>query len=209
MYLRKIEEIFSFLLLGIVLPLFLCEFAITVWFYTDRDEAHILWVLLAGIIPGIIADFFILKLWVEKRFECPLWIMALVFFFYNVQIFGVFMGFPVFTLLMAVPAGLYIGRRLQFEKSSFEKVTSQAHNISLFTGAVMLANCVATGWIGLTQEGVTSGIQGMFRLGFEVTRPMLWMITLIGGTLLIFLQVWLTRYTIKAVFKNLPYIIPL
>jgi hypothetical protein len=45
-------------------------------------------------------------------------------------------------------------------------------------------------------------VRGMLRLGFEVTRPMLWGITLLGGIFLVWLQVMVTRFTVKIVLQS-------
>jgi hypothetical protein len=55
--------------------------------------------------------------------------------------------------------------------------------------------CCASGFVGLAGNGVGSEVQHMLHLGFEITRPMLWGITVIGGAGLVLLTVFLTRVT--------------
>ena len=74
--------------------------------------------------------------------------------------------------------------------------------VSLFTGIIMVVICIASGIIALSGNSVGSEVRSMLGLGFEITRPMLWGITLIGGTFLVWLQVMVTRITMKMVLKS-------
>jgi hypothetical protein len=199
---KKAENIFFGIFFGIILPLLFVQLAFLIWFFADKNESRVLYYLIPGIIPGLILNFFFLKSWVNKKFELPHWIMAAVFIFFNVEIFGMFMGFPVFTVIIAVLSGFYYGRRLQYESASAEKISETGRRVTLFTGAVMVVNCIASAYIALAGRGVGSEIQHMFHLGFEVTKLVLWAIIFVGGTILVLLQISLTWLTMMMILKN-------
>jgi hypothetical protein len=66
----------------------------------------------------------------------------------------------------------------------------------------MVVICIASGIIALSSKDVGFDVRSMMRLGFEVTRPMLWGITLLGGIFLVWLQIMVTRITMKMVLKS-------
>jgi len=57
----------------------------------------------------------------------------------------------------------------------------------------MLLICISTGLIAMFEETLGLELQGMFGLGFEVTRSMIITIILTGGSTLIVSQYYLTK----------------
>ena len=174
----------------------MCLIALVLWFYLDRDESRVLYYLMVGLVSGIIIDFVYLRDWVNKRYELQTWLITGIYIFYNIMIYGMFMGFPLFNLLMSLVAGYYIGNRIQYLNIPPSVQPRIIRKTSLFTGLVMALICISSGFIALTGNGVGKELQGMLDLKFEVTKPMIWGVTLIGGVLLIGIQIALTRISI-------------
>jgi len=143
-----------------------------------------------------------LKRWINKRYVLPIWFVIGIYILYNIGLFGVFMGFPVFNVLLGLLAGYYFGNRICSNKIQQDKHSKLINQVSLFTGLIMIFICISSGFIALVGSGVGYDIQGMLGLGFEVTKPMIWSITLIGGFVLILLQILLTRITMIKTIKN-------
>lgn len=187
------EKLFLGLIIGGTLPLLIGMLSMIVWFYLNRDETLAPIYLVGGISIGVLLDLKYLKSWIRNRYQLPIWFIVGIYLFYNVCIFGFFMGFPVFNLLMGIPAGYYYGKRIDRESTSPEKQDQLTGQVSLFTAFVMTLICFSSGFIALAGNGVGKDVQSMLRLGFEVTRPMLVCIIVTGGILLIGLQYTLTR----------------
>jgi hypothetical protein len=187
---------------GGTFPLLFCLFSITIWFYFDRNEHRIPVYLVTALFSGLIIDLKFLKGWIDKRYELPVWFIMGIYVFYNICIYGFFMGFPVFNLFLGVIAGYYYGKRIFYKKIPLEKQSGLINKISLFTGTIMMLVCISSGYIALAGNGAGSDLQGMFGLDFEITKTMIWGIVLIGGILLILLEFILTKITLTKTIRN-------
>lgn len=176
--------------------------SVIIWFYTDKQETHALIYALTGLLCGLLIDLMFLKRWINKRYVLPIWFVIGIYILYNIGLFGFFMGFPVFNVLLGLLAGYYFGNRICSNKIQQDKHSKLINQVSLFTGLIMIFICISSGFIALVGSGVGYDIQGMLGLGFEVTKPMIWSITLIGGFVLILLQILLTRITMIKTIKN-------
>jgi len=199
---KRSEKIITGFILGGTFPLLLGLLSLLIWFVFDKNESRALFYVLSGFLLGFLIDIVFLKKWIDKRYELPVWFIAGIYLFYNICIYGMFMGFPVFNLVMGIMAGYYYGNRIYYNNTLDKKQHKLIQQVSLFTGIVMVVICIASGIIALTGNSVGADIGSMLGLGFEVTRPMLWGITLIGGTFLVWLQVMVTRITLKKVLQS-------
>lgn len=188
-------------MIGGTFPLLLGLLSVIVWYYLDKLESRAIIYLAAGLIFGLIIDLIFLKGWINRRFELPLWSMAGIYILYNVFVFGFFMGFPVFNVLLGLIAGNYFGNRIVSGKLPSEIQSKQIKQVSIFTALIMALICVSSAVIGLTDEYTGANIQGMLRLDFEVTQPMLWAIALVGGLSMIIVQYVITKWTIQKTIK--------
>jgi hypothetical protein len=182
---KWIEKVFFGLIIGFAFPLILCLLSMIIWFYFDKSESRALYYLVAGLFLGSIIDFKFLKGWIIKRYELPVWFIIGIYGTYNIILYGMFMGFPVFNAFFGLIAGFYYGQRILFNKIPLEKHYKLINRVSLFTGLIM--------FIAFSGEGVGADVQNMLRLKFEVTKTILWAITLIGGISLIILTIVLTK----------------
>jgi len=198
----KIPEKFIFgLIIGCAFPILLGMLAIVAWFCLDRNEAHSLFCLLVGISLGLFVDFKYLKVWIAKRYELPIGFIVGIYLFYNVCVFGFFMGFPVFNVLAGIPAGYYAGMRIIHKNIPIEKHSELIMKVSVFATLVMTLICISSACIALMGIGVGGAIQSMLGLDFEVTKSMIWAIIVIGGTLLICLKYFITRFVMTKTIK--------
>lgn len=194
---KRLEKIISGLMIGGTFPLLFGLLSVIVWYYLDKLESRAIIYLAAGLIFGLIIDLIFLKGWINRRFELPLWSMAGIYILYNVFVFGFFMGFPVFNVLLGLIAGNYFGNRIVSGKLPSEIQSKQIKQVSIFTALIMALICISSAVIGLTDEFIGANIQGMLHLHFEITKPMVWAIVLVGGMSLIIVQYVITKWTIQ------------
>jgi hypothetical protein len=198
---KSFEKIITGFIIGGAFPLLLGMLSMVIWFYFDKNESRALFYLISGFLLGCIIDIVFLKKWVDKRYELPVWFITGIYLFYNICIYGLFMGFPVFNVLLGIMAGYYYGNRIYYNNIPANKQHKLIQQVSLCTGLIMTVICIASGFIALSSKDIGIDVRNMMRLDFEVTRPMLWGITLIGGIFLVWLQVMVTRITTKKTVK--------
>ena len=198
---EKFERIFLGLIIGAVLPILLGLISFMVWFFTGQNPDTPLIYLVSGVLAGLILDLIFLKRWIDNRYAMPLWVVISIYVFYNIVLFGMFMGLPVLNVLLGLPAGFYMGNRVVFNSVPVNQYQAITKHVSLFTGFMMLLICTASAIIGLREEGIGQTIQSMLGVSFEITKPMVWGIVLLGGTLLVLCKVMLTGITMKRTIK--------
>lgn len=193
---KRFEKIFIGLIFGCTFPLLFGLLSVITWFYIDKSENRVIIYITAGLLFGLIIDLKFLKGWIKHRFDLPLWYIAGIHIFYNICVYGFFMGFPVFNLLLGLIAGYYFGNRIIYNKIQPEKRSKQINKVSLFTGLIMTLICVSSAIIGLTDKTIGGNIQGMLGLDFEITKAMILTLIFVGGFSLIIFQYFVTRLTI-------------
>jgi hypothetical protein len=198
---KSFDKIFFGLLLGFAFPFLLSLLSMFIWFYFDKDESRVLIFLAAGLLFGLLIDFKFLKNWISKRYELALWFIIFIYLIYNIGVYGFFMGFPVFNVLLGLVAGYYFGKRICFKNIKSEKHSRLINRVSLFNALIMTLICISSGFLALAGRGIGSDIKGMLGLDFDVTKSMVWGITLIGGISLILTQFILTRIAIIKTIK--------
>lgn len=191
----KKDALILSVLIGGAFPLVLALLAVTLWFYLDKNESHVLYYLAGGLAGGLLIDAGFLKKWVQHRYALPLSFMALLFGIYNLMFYGFFMGFPVFNICWGFMAGWYIGRRIAFQGIEERRAKQLINRVTMFTTLTMVLICIASGYLALSGSTVASEVSSMLGLGFLLTRPMLIGLVMIGGSLLIAAQLLLTRLT--------------
>jgi hypothetical protein len=108
---RKSDRIIFAVVLGVLFPVLFALVAGTAGYYFSSDE-RMPYFVAAGLLTGFMIDIFLLKRLVTRVFDLPLWIVGVFYILCNVFIYGFFMGFPAFNVLMAIVAGYYAGRRI-------------------------------------------------------------------------------------------------
>jgi len=199
---QAFDKIVIDLLLGAAFPVFCFLAAGTIWFYVDRNETVVLYYVVTGLIVGLLIDLRYLKGWIIRRFELPIWFMVALYLFYNIGMYGMFMGFPVFNLFWGIIAGYYFGLRINHLNLSQTQHPKIINRVAIFTAFIMTVICISSACIALAGNGVGKDLQMMFRLSFEVTKQMIIAISLIGGIILIGLQYFITKITMQRIIKS-------
>lgn len=198
---KLLEKIIIGLLFGLAFPLFLGLITFIFWFYLDKSENRAILFLSAGFLFGLIVDLLYLKYWIKNRYNLHSLFIAAIYFFYNVLLYGFFMGFPVFNLLMGLIAGYYFGNKIIINKIELEAKKKKIEQVSIFTSLVIALFCVSSAIMGLADKTVGKNLQGMFKLNFEITKPMIIILILTGGFTLIISQYFITKLTIIKTIK--------
>jgi hypothetical protein len=198
---KSLDKIFFGFMIGFTFPFLLCLLSGIVWFYVDKNESRVLIYLITGLLLGLLIDMKFLRNWINIRYELSIWFIIFIYLVYNIGLYGFFMGFPVFNVFFGIIAGYYSGKRICFSKIKSEKHSKLINLVSLFTGLIMTLICISSGFLALSGNGAGDDIKGMLGLGFDVTKSMVWGITLIGGVSLILAQILLTRITIVKTIK--------
>jgi hypothetical protein len=198
---KRFEKIISGLIIGGTFPLLFGLLSVITWFYLDKSDNRVVIYLTTGLLLGLMIDLKFLKGWINHRFDLPLWYIAGIYIFYNICVYGFFMGFPVFNVLLGLIAGYYFGNRICSNNIQPEKRSKLINQVSLFTGLIMTLICVSSGVIGLTDKTIGENIRGMLGLDFEITKIMILTVIFVGGFGLIATQYFVTRLTMVKTIK--------
>jgi hypothetical protein len=200
---KRFDKILFGFVIGFIIPIMIGLLSVLIWFYTDKQESHAPIYALIGLSCGLMIDLMFLKRWINMRYVLPIWFVAGIFILYNICVYGFFIGFPVFNLLLGLLAGYYYGHRICAKKIQPEMRSKLINQVSLFTGLIMTLICVSSGIIGLTDKTIGENIRLMFGLDFEITKSMILTIIFVGGFGLIVFQYFITRLTmIKTIRLN-------
>jgi hypothetical protein len=197
----KLERFGLGLLLSPITPLIAF---LGLWWSTysaSLPEKWIAFSALAGLALGILADVIFLKRWINRagQFGFKFWIA--LYLFYSTGVFGFFMGVPIFNVLLAIPVGFVVAAKLAAEMADKQRVQHTARLTARFTTSVMVAICLASAALALSDPYTSANLEGMFGLNFEFTQGMLITLIVVGGAILLACNWWLTTSTIW--FSNL------
>jgi hypothetical protein len=197
---RSVDDLIFGLILGSLFPAFFFLACLVLWFYLFQT-VNPLYFVLPGLFTGLLIDLIFLKRLILTRYELPVWILICTYLFCNVVVYGLFMGFPVFNLLMGIIAGYYFGKRVRYKNLSLAESKPIIRQVSFFTSSIMFLICIASGYIATLGDGVGRDLEHMFRLNFEVTKAMIWAIIWIGGLMVIIAEFYLTKVTMIKTIK--------
>ncbi len=199
---RRIERVLIGAILGPVFPIL---GFLAIWWGTFAFLPDMLIFLTAsiGLLIGIVVDVAYLKRWVNSAYSFNMKIWMAVYLFYSIGMFGFFMGVPVFNVILAVPAGLFVGSKLARQTADRDEAGQMYRNTCVFTTGVLAAVCVISAVIALVDPYTSVDLQNMLGLRFEVTRWMLAGIIVVGGTALLLLQWRLTGKVIYLTYARM------
>jgi hypothetical protein len=195
-----LDKLLPGLCLGLIFPIlgFLTGWWLTFSFLSDVMTAI---AALSGLLIGLLVDLIFLKKWVEKAYVIDLKVWMAVYLFYAIGMFGFFMGVPVFHVLLAIPAGLFMGTRLALRAAGQPEVRRMTRVTCIFTTLVLALICGMSALVALVDPYTAGSIQHMLGLPFEVTRAMLVGIIVVGGAILLTLQWVITGLAINLTYK--------
>jgi len=164
-------------------------------FLFTRDESTIIISSLTGLGLGIIITLMVKLKMNPDFYQLSVPVLIMVYFFYNILLYGMFMGVPFFHLFLGVIAGYYWANYIIIHDIRDHK--REILRISVFCTAFMTLICFSSAKIALANESTASEFEHMFRLPFELTRPLLITSLAAGGLILIVIQYLLVKYTMQ------------
>jgi ABC-type Fe3+ transport system permease subunit len=196
----KTDRLLFNFLFGLVLPLLGFEVAIWFAFEISSAEKAIATAALIGFSIGLAVSLLIWFIFKPDIYKLPVLMLILIYLFYNICIFGFFMGVPVFNLVAGALAGYYWVKRI-LNRNELDNSGRDVRRLSIFTSSITAIICVASAIIALLSKSTPEDLRGMFHLHFEITRPLLVSIIIIGGIMLVTLQYYLTRFVMEKTLK--------
>ena len=198
---RTDKLLFGFVF-GSVFPILFAFLAVTLWFVISKNESVVFYYLTFGLLTGLVTNRAIQQRLIDRAYDLPDLILAFFYVFYSVGIYGMFMGFPVFNLITGVVAGYYFGKRIVYKNLPEDQQRAVIRKVSRFTTWGMVVICVLTALMALNEETIGLEVQGMLGLKTEVTQGMIYAIIVVGGTLLVVCQYFLTHFTIHKTMQT-------
>jgi hypothetical protein len=197
-----LEKIFLSLLIAPLAPL---AGGMGAWVlaYLALPEPWFPYTVLAGLLLGMTADIFILKKLLTRCHQLSLVFWLSVLLFYAVGLFGLFMGVPIFHVLLAIPAGFVMGGRLAAEKADSPRLRKTTNKTCLVTTGLLALTCMSSAFFALASPSTPADLQGMLGLDFSVTPVMLWGLILAGGSLLLVVNWALTALSTHLAYRFL------
>lgn len=202
----RFDKFFLGILIGLIPPIL---FSLLGWWisipFVSENKIYIF--LIIGLSIGIILDFIFLKRWIKNGYDLSLFSWLIIYFFYSICIFGFFMGVPVFNVLVGILAGIYTGRKILFKNLSIDKGIEEVKRVSRFSTVIIFLFSVASAYLALTDPFTAVNLRGMFNLSFDVTKTMIYGLIIIGGSLLLIVQYWVTKLTSLFILKRGKYFV--
>jgi hypothetical protein len=192
--------------LGLILaPLAPLAGLMGLWFlsYYILPEKWIPVGMLSGLLLGILVNILLLKRLLDQVHQLSMLFWAAVMLFYAVSVFGLFMGVPVFNVALAIPAGFVVGGRLAHVTADRLRVRSATLKTSILTTCLLALICACSAFLAQISPSTPSDLEGMLRLGFEVTPAMVWGLILVGGVGLLVVNWLLTVFSIRFTYRFL------
>ena len=191
--LRKADKYFLSFIYAPIIPiiLFLSGWWVSLPFYRDN---RITIFALTGLAAGILIDILFRRKLINEGYRRSVLLNSVIFLFYSVMGFGFFMGVPVFHPALGIIAGLYIARKSFINGASAVEFCQSIRVCAFFCTIVLFFVCASSGAIALWDPYTGANLKGMFRLDFEITRPMIFGIIFIGGAMLLVAQYLLIIY---------------
>jgi hypothetical protein len=187
-------------LFGLVIPI-LC-FLIFWWssLLFTNDDKYIIIAAPTGFGVGLMISLFLKLTRKPDIYRLSKPILIMIYLFYNVGMFGFFMGVPVFHLILGVIAGFYWTKRLIHHNAAIV-YKAEINRISRFTSIVIGFVCLFSAIFALISKSTPSDLKQMFHLPFDISQPLLISLIITGGLFLIFAQYFFTQITMKKILK--------
>ena len=195
----KIESIILGMFFGF-LPLLLCVAAagfVNVVYFEEKGIAY--WAL-GGLGVGLIIDTIFVKSWVKKAYQMNTKVLAAIYIFYSIGVFGFCMGIPILNFPVGMMAGIYTARKMYHIKAGMGECDRNIRRTSMFTALVMvLICCLLTLW-ALVGQMIGYRFETPV-LSFTFTVPIFFGVVFTGGAALVLLQYWLTNKTARLALR--------
>lgn len=147
-------------------------------FLTDR---RVLAIGGVGLLVGLAVDVPLHRWWRRHGYSAPVGVLAALYGFYAIMIFGVFMGVPVPLLGLGLAAGVFAARSRRDLRAT-----------ARLSAAWMTLACCGAAAFALASPSTPADLTGMLALPFAMTWTMVGWLIAVGGVLLVAAQYWLT-----------------
>jgi hypothetical protein len=163
-------------------------------------ESRVCLCALIGLLLGILVDVIFLGGWIRCAYSIKTWVWKAVYVFYSIGMLGFFMGVPVFNVMLALPAGVFVGRWLVHSGADSTRMHKTARQAAVFTTSILGGVCIVSASIALVDPSTAHNLQGMLGLSFQVTHGMIIGIILVGGVMILALDWWLTVKSVECAY---------
>ncbi|UCC23217.1 MAG: hypothetical protein JSW23_03960 [Planctomycetota bacterium] len=198
--LSRVESFIVGMVLGPV-PILFCF--VSAWFTSTvllEDENTVAVIALSGAGVGLIIDFLFLKRWVRGAYQINNKVLAAIYIFYSIGVFGFCMGIPILNFPVGMMAGIYTARKMYHIKAGAEECNRSIKRTCVFTALVMvLICCLLTLW-AIAGQMIGYRLETPV-LSFTLTAPVFFGVVLTGGSGLVLLQYWLTYKAAKLALR--------
>lgn len=182
---KTIDRFLGSLVFGFIIPITtLCIF----WWGSYLLKLDVSAGAPIGLVTGGIIDILLLRKLVNRMYSLSSTVLVVVYVILSIEIFGFFMGVPVFNIIAGVIAAFYIGRKMKITRAKKETFRTKLITTNRFSTLILIIICACSAYIAIRDPYTASNLEGMFNLNFKVTKVMLWGIILIGGAGLVGLQ---------------------
>lgn len=194
---KTYDKLISVAILGLPVPVL---FLITFWWpsallFADNEKL-IAAIALLGLTAGILTDIFLFRNKLFSLFTLNNKIIFALCTLYSIWFYGMLMGLPVLVCLPGPVFSYVIIKRDVLNGESNETIRSNFNKLHRVAAALLLIACFCTAIMALTSKGITAEVQGMLRLGTEVSMTVVWLLIIFGGIFLLLLQ-WLASKTVE------------
>lgn len=149
---------------------------------------------MAAVVGLVVGMLYGVSQWrsIKRSLYMMSWLPLLgVLLFYALGMFGFFMGVPVFHVLLAIPAGLYWGSRMNVRQFAPSEMKKQRRRLEWVLGGMALAVGMVSGLIAWLDPYTLANLRGMLQL--QLTRLFLLLTIVIGGCFMVVATMVLTR----------------
>jgi len=191
----RLDTVVSRVVLGAIAPIALMLAGWWGAFGLLGDSPAIGPAAVGGLALGFVLDLTLLRRRLGSLYELRLPALCAVALFYSIGIYGFFMGFPVFNAAVGIAGGWVVGRRVALDGLGADRLRRDSRTVASIATAFLVVLCVATAVMAWSEATLGSQLRGMFGLPFDVTRPMIAAIIVVGGVALPALQYWASTAT--------------
>ena len=196
----KVDKSISVVILGLIAPVVLL---LTFWwgsipFVPDRIIPYF---AISGLVLGVILDVTLLRKFIFTLFTLPLYALITIEIFYSIMIYGFFMGLPVANSFVGILGAYIIAKSCIFKRNSQAEAKKSIHYNIIVSAVILCILCIFSAILALNESSICSQIKGMLNLPFDVTIQMVWLIIIVGGSLLITFQYYFSKLVSRKACK--------
>ncbi|MDP1809038.1 MAG: hypothetical protein Q8L35_05820, partial [Actinomycetota bacterium] len=167
---KRFDDIFLSI---IYLPIFPTLLFLTGWWLRPRNAPLFAF---AGLLVGIVLGKLFIKKLIKPGYDQKTIIVAVVYLFYSIGLFGLFMGLPAFNVLPGAVAGVYTARKAVLSNWNKDVMRRNINNVSFYSLGVLFFACIASARLALEDAYTGRNISQMLGLNFTITLQWIWAI---------------------------------